>query len=754
MTENSKLVNLVHQAASTINMVSVDDPSDLAGLLDVFDQISQQISELADLPEQLQSQAASAASSAAKYAKYIADGEDADDETIKVIADTVVSLQAIVENTLADKLDALGDISFPEFDLGDLQADIEEVSAAEETEAGEESKADAEPASEGEPAGLTIPEEDAPLILDFITEAQEHIESAEAGLLELESNPTDADSINTIFRSFHTVKGMAGFLNLQDIGSLAHTSENLLDMGRKGELVLVDEKMDVVFEAIDMLKNQISDLKAGVENGTPIGSQAGLAELLKRIEACQKPDGGKAGDKSESKPKVEKPEPTAEKAETAPQPDTEKTPAADAPKADDKPKGEDKAKTETAEKSAGSTGKSQPAKTVKTQTEEKIKVGTGRLDKLVNMAGELVIAQSMITQHAETHCESDIALSAKINQQGKIVRELQELAMLMRMVPIQGVFGKMARLVRDLSRKSGKKINFVTEGEDTELDRNVVDLIADPLVHMVRNSMDHGIEPEEDRRKAGKDPVGKLELRAFHQSGNIVIEIEDDGRGLDADKIRNKAIANGVISASQDLADHEIHKLIFHAGLSTADKITEVSGRGVGMDVVKKNIESLRGKVDISSKKGVGTKFTIRLPLTLAIIDGQVVRIGEQIYILPILAIERCIRPTTEQLSTVYGRGEMATVQGELVPVVRLYDLFDVEPDTTELTDSALVVVEEDGRKGGLVVDELLDQQQIVIKSLGESFGDLRGISGAAIMGNGKVSLILDVPGLIELAAN
>jgi len=311
----------------------------------------------------------------------------------------------------------------------------------------------------------------------------------------------------------------------------------------------------------------------------------------------------------------------------------------------------------------------------------------------------------------------------------------------------------MARLVRDLSRKSGKQINFITHGEDTELDRNVVDQISDPLVHMVRNSIDHGIEAcAEDRIAAGKEAAGVVQLRAFHQAGNIVIEIEDDGRGLDKDKILAKAIKNGVVDPGQDLSDAEIYKLIFHAGLSTAEKITSISGRGVGMDVVKKNIESLRGKVEITSQKGKGTVFSIRLPLTLAIIEGQVIRIGNQKYIIPILSIERCLRPSKQQLSTVQAKGEMAYVQGELLPVVRLYRQFGVTPDSKDPTEASLVVVEEDGRKGALMVDELLDQQQTVIKSLGESFGEIKGVSGGAIMGDGRVSLILDVPGLLESA--
>ncbi|HEW79839.1 MAG TPA: chemotaxis protein CheA, partial [Phycisphaerales bacterium] len=311
---------------------------------------------------------------------------------------------------------------------------------------------------------------------------------------------------------------------------------------------------------------------------------------------------------------------------------------------------------------------------------------------------------------------------------------------------------KMTRLVRDLSHKAGKNIDFITSGEETELDRTVVDKIADPLIHMVRNSVDHGIESTEERIKAGKNPTGRVELRAYHQAGNIVIEIGDDGKGLDKERILKKAVDNGIVEASQELSDEEIFKLVFHAGLSTARKVTSVSGRGVGMDVVKKNIDSLRGKVDISSTSGKGTTFTICLPLTLAIIDGQIIKIGSERYVIPINSIVRSFKPTAEHLWSVQNRGEIAMVHGELIPLVRLYRLFGTVPTTEDAAQSLLVVVEEDGRRCCLLVDELLGQQQVVIKSLGDGLGAVKGVSGGAIMGDGRVSMILDIPGLVKLA--
>jgi two-component system chemotaxis sensor kinase CheA len=385
-------------------------------------------------------------------------------------------------------------------------------------------------------------------------------------------------------------------------------------------------------------------------------------------------------------------------------------------------------------------------------SDEKIKVSTARLDNLINMAGELVIAQLMVTEEVNSNLTVEPDLARKVLHQSKLVRELQELSMSMRMVPIHGVFQKMARLVRDLSRKAEKDVAFDTLGEDTELDRSIVDKIADPLVHMVRNSVDHGLEPRAERLAAGKTPTGRVELRAFHQAGNIVIEIEDDGRGLNKEKILKKAIDNGIVDANHELSDDEIFKLVFHAGLSTAQKITSVSGRGVGMDVVKKNIEALHGKIDISSTFGKGTVFTIRMPLTLAIIDGQIVTVGDDRYIIPINSIVRSLRPTAEQLSSVQGRGEMVLVRGQIMPMLRLYKLFNSVPTTEDPTKALVVVVEEDNKKCCLLVDELLDQRQVVIKSLGDGLGRAKGVSGGAIMGDGRVSLILDVPGLMKLA--
>jgi len=326
--------------------------------------------------------------------------------------------------------------------------------------------------------------------------------------------------------------------------------------------------------------------------------------------------------------------------------------------------------------------------------------------------------------------------------------------MSMRMVSLKATFQKMARLARDLSVKSRVPVEFTFAGEDTELDRNVVEEIGSPLVHMVRNAVDHGIEKPDDRRAAGKPEKGRVQLRAFHEGGNVIIKLSDDGHGLNKDKILAKAEHLGLIEkgAGAEMSNREIYGLIFHPGFSTADKVTDVSGRGVGMDVVKRSIENLRGRIDIQSEPGKGTTFIIRLPLTLAIIDGMIVTVGGERYIVPTIAIVESLRPEPEQVTTVVGKGEMLNLRGELLPLFRLYKLFGCGDAKTDPTDALVVVVAGDGSTCALLVDELVDQQQVVIKSLGKTFDDLEGVSGGAIMGDGKVALILDAAGLVRAA--
>lgn len=384
-----------------------------------------------------------------------------------------------------------------------------------------------------------------------------------------------------------------------------------------------------------------------------------------------------------------------------------------------------------------------------------IRVAIDKIDSLINMVGELVITQSMLGQIGGDFSMDKLArLREGLGQLEHNTRELQESVMRIRMLPISFAFSRFPRMVRDLSRRLDKQIELVLKGEQTELDKTVMERIGDPLVHLVRNALDHGIESTEDRLAAGKDATGTITLNAYHQSGNVVIEIQDDGRGINKDKLTDKAKSQGLLTQSdiQNMSDGQIFDLIFHPGLSTAAEVSDVSGRGVGMDVVKRNIQELNGSVDITSQENVGTTITIRLPLTLAILDGQLVRVGSHIYIFPLVSIVESMQVKEDQLNKVAAGCEVFQLRQEYIPVVRLYEIFNVKPDSTQIEDSLLVVVEADGEKIGIVVDELSSQQQVVIKSLEQNYQRIEGVSGATILGDGTVSLILDIPGIVKIA--
>lgn len=387
-----------------------------------------------------------------------------------------------------------------------------------------------------------------------------------------------------------------------------------------------------------------------------------------------------------------------------------------------------------------------------------IRVSTDKIDALINMVGELVITQSMLGQIGNGLVQGGSSQQLEKLRDGLVAlerntRELQESVMRIRMLPISFAFNRFPRLVHDLGGKLNKQVELRMSGENTELDKTVMEKIGDPLVHLVRNALDHGIETPAARAAAGKPPVGSLHLNAYHQGGNIVIEISDDGAGLNKQKILHKAIERGVIGEAEAAAlpDEKICELIFLPGFSTADVVSDVSGRGVGMDVVRRNIQDLGGSVEVSSEEGRGSRFTIRLPLTLAILDGQLVRVGDQIYIIPLVSIIESLQARKEFINSVAGMVEVYRLRDEYLPVIRLYRQFNVRPDTEDLTRGLLVVVEGDGQKAGVFVDELLAQQQVVIKSLESNYRRVEGVSGATILGDGSVALIMDIPGLIRL---
>jgi two-component system chemotaxis sensor kinase CheA len=383
-----------------------------------------------------------------------------------------------------------------------------------------------------------------------------------------------------------------------------------------------------------------------------------------------------------------------------------------------------------------------------------IRVDIQKIDALINMVGELVITQSMLGMLGEDFSMDRVErLQDGLSQLERHTRELQESVMQIRMLPISFTFSRFPRLVHDLSSKMGKKIELKMTGENTEVDKTVIEKIGDPLVHLVRNSLDHGIEMPEERIAAGKPETGTVRLSAFHKGGNIIIEIRDDGKGLDRDRILSKAIERGLVTEDQTLSDRQIYELIFLPGFSTAEQVSDVSGRGVGMDVVRKNINELGGSIEIESEKGVGSAIIIRLPLTLAILDGQTITVGDETYIVPLVSIIESIQVRPEMVNLIAGRGETFKLRNDYLPIVRLHDIFGIEnAKATELSEGLLVVVEGEGRHCGLFVDDLVGQQQVVIKSLEANYQKVDGISGATILGDGSVALILDIQGVIRMA--
>jgi two-component system chemotaxis sensor kinase CheA len=569
--------------------------------------------------------------------------------------------------------------------------------------------------------------EDPELVGDFILESREHLNSIENQMLVLEQTPGAVDAIHAVFRGFHTIKGLAGFLEFTAIQIMAHEVETLLDLARNEKLSITPAVVDIILESTDYLKESIDAVELSIAGKTPNPVREG-ASLIARIRQCT----------LEQKPTDDKqPEVVSDELFGPPQnviPEVQPVPASPA---------QGQSKPEAAGKPTRAS--SEPAKSGDSFS---VRVETTKLDHLMEMVGEMVIAQSMLRHSPALAAAGDPALSANISQLARITAEVQRTAMAMRMVQVGQLFQRSARMVRDLSRKLKKEVVFEISGEDTELDKTIAEELSDPLLHMVRNAIDHGVELPEVRQAAGKNPTACVRLSAYHKAGQIVIEIGDDGRGLARDKILSKAREKGLITDGSQLSDSEVFHLIFEPGFSTADQITDISGRGVGMDVVRKNIQKMRGRIDIQSKPGEGTAFFLKLPLTLAIIEGLVVVVGEHRYIVPLFAVKEMLRATPDLLSTVRGQDEMALVRGRLLPIVRLARRLDVQARSQNICEGLLIVAECEGKQFCLLVDDLIGKQEVVIKSLGEVLKNVNGVAGCAILGDGRVGLILDMAGV------
>lgn len=610
-----------------------------------------------------------------------------------------------------------------------------------------------QPAQESclEPDAAAVLEADKELLEGFVGEALEHLETIEVNTLVLEDTPEDLEVLNAVFRPFHTIKGVAGFLNLKSINSLAHQLENLLDKARDHELIIDGVAIDLILAGVDLLRNMIRDVRDAMaeqrplKNFDPTTVIDRLRTLLAKAEQLRQTNG----------PVPRLGEVLVERGILSSDA-VERTLATQREKRPDRQLGELLVSEGVAEPA-------QVAEGLKTQramaggrkmAAQEVKVDTDKLDNLLDMVGELVIAQSMVKANPIVSGSGDRKLLADVAQMARITSELQKNTMAMRMIPIKQTFQRMARVVRDTAKKQGKQVRLEMEGEWTEIDRNMVEKFYDPLVHMVRNSVDHGLEPPEVRVAAGKPAEGVVVLAAYHKGGNVCIEIRDDGAGLNRARIIEKAKSQGIIDDEEGMSEEDIYSLVMRPGFSTAAKITDISGRGVGMDVVQRTISDLRGKIQITSQPGQGTAFTISLPLTLAIIDGMVVRVGDDRFILPTVAVLESLRPSKEEYATVQGRGELVMIRGRLLPLIRLSRVVGVKCEFENPWECLVMVVEHHGHQRCLMVDHLLGRQEVVIKSLGEGLKGVKVVAGGAIMGDGRVGLILDVEGVFKFVDN
>lgn len=694
----------------------------------------------------------------------------------------------------------------------------------------------------------------------YFEESFEGLDIMESGLLELAPLSEDIESINTIFRAAHSIKGGGGTFGFQEITDFTHVLETLLDEMRSGKRVVTADAIELLLRAVDYLR----EMMRCMQDKEPIDKTTSV-QLVKAFEEMLATEGGGASSVGESDASSSiasegeseagkmdheghfgwlikfKPETGILKTGNEPlrmfrelaslgemnsrahlsglpeigsmdpaecythwsielvgdikreqveevfewviddcelilepleydrsavslsgnqvgketEDNSEKPLELKLSSPSENQGASSKDVQSPSTQGASKNANKYEGKERRSSETASIRVEIDKVDGLINMVGELVITQSMLGQLSKDFKEQDIpALMTGLAQLEHNTRELQESVMRIRMLPISFAFARFPRMVRDLSLKLDKKVELILIGEGTELDKTVMEKIGDPLVHLVRNSLDHGLESTKERIALGKPETGRVTLNAFHQGGSIVIEVSDDGAGFNKEKIVSKAIKNGLLNAGDNLSDEGILDLIFSPGFSTADEVSDVSGRGVGMDVVRQNIESLNGSIDAQSTEGEGTVFSIRLPLTLAILDGQMIRIGNQVYILPLVSIVESIQVKIENVTEVVGQGQIYRLREENLPVLRLSELFNVRAENIELNDSLMVVLENNNTKVGVIVDELLDQQQVVIKSLETNYNKVDGISGATILGDGTVALIVDINGLLKMGAS
>ncbi|GAA7970157.1 chemotaxis histidine kinase/response regulator CheAY2 [Helicobacter pylori] len=647
---------------------------------------------------------------------------------------------------------------------------------------------------------------------DFLIEAFEMNEQLDQDLVELEHNPEDLDLLNRIFRVAHTIKGSSSFLNLNILTRLTHNMEDVLNRARKGEIKITPDIMDVVLRSIDLMKTLLVTIR-DTGSDTNNGKENEIEEAVKQLQAItsQNLEGAKEGTKEapkkENQEEVKK-ENIKENQENKAKAPTAESLASDNPLADEpdldytnmsaeeveaeierllnkrqeadkerraqkkqeaKPKQEVAPKTETPKTETPKTPKIETKTKAKADTEENkapsigveqtVRVDVRRLDHLMNLIGELVLGKNRLIRiygDVEERYDGEKfleELNQVVSSISAVTTDLQLAVMKTRMQPVGKVFNKFPRMVRDLSRELGKSIELIIEGEETELDKSIVEEIGDPLIHIIRNSCDHGIEPLEERRRLNKPETGKVQLSAYNEGNHIVIKISDDGKGLDPVMLKEKAVEKGVISErdAEGMSDREAFNLIFKPGFSTAKVVSNVSGRGVGMDVVKTNIEKLNGIIEIDSEVGVGTTQKLKIPLTLAIIQALLVGVQEEYYAIPLSSVLETVRISQDEIYTVDGKSVLR-LRDEVLSLVRLSDIFKVDAILESNSDVYVVIIGLADQKIGVIVDYLIGQEEVVIKSLGYYLKNTRGIAGATVRGDGKITLIVDVGAMMDMA--
>ncbi|GHS21889.1 chemotaxis protein A [Helicobacter pylori] len=647
---------------------------------------------------------------------------------------------------------------------------------------------------------------------DFLIEAFEMNEQLDQDLVELEHNPEDLDLLNRIFRVAHTIKGSSSFLNLNILTHLTHNMEDVLNRARKGEIKITPDIMDVVLRSIDLMKTLLVTIR-DTGSDTNNGKENEIEEAVKQLQAItsQNLEGTKEGTKEAPKKENQeeaKKENIKENQENKAKAPTAENSASDNPLADEpdldytnmsaeeveaeierllnkrqeadkerraqkkqeaKPKQEVAPKTETPKIETPKTPKTETKTKAKADTEENkapsigveqtVRVDVRRLDHLMNLIGELVLGKNRLIRiygDVEERYDGEKfleELNQVVSSISAVTTDLQLAVMKTRMQPVGKVFNKFPRMVRDLSRELGKSIELIIEGEETELDKSIVEEIGDPLIHIIRNSCDHGIEPLEERRRLNKPETGKVQLSAYNEGNHIVIKISDDGKGLDPVMLKEKAIEKGVISErdAEGMSDREAFNLIFKPGFSTAKVVSNVSGRGVGMDVVKTNIEKLNGIIEIDSEVGVGTTQKLKIPLTLAIIQALLVGVQEEYYAIPLSSVLETVRISQDEIYTVDGKSVLR-LRDEVLSLVRLSDIFKVDAILESNSDVYVVIIGLADQKIGVIVDYLIGQEEVVIKSLGYYLKNTRGIAGATVRGDGKITLIVDVGAMMDMA--